>query len=238
MLDTPGVSFSIANVVIPKSGPKTVPCRLDFTGVTEHLVDLSQLVETYRIEYIQTLYVDNKDNNNELDILTDLTGQRITIPANSQGYFALLQPNPPKITFQTVAGAFSVNLQFMNVPVQPAVWGGVAAPFTGALTDAQLRASPVDVNTGLVQSLTNAQLRATPVPVSAADLETANDAADVVSNVAFPSCAALVCSVDTVAAVTFDSAAVIAAYPLQKGYNPIKATKVVFAAGTIVALYN
>jgi len=26
--------------------------------------------------------------------------------------------------------------------------------------------------------------------------------------------------------------------PLQKGYNPLQATKVVFASGTIVALYN
>lgn len=37
---------------------------------------------------------------------------------------------------------------------------------TDALTDAELRASPIDVDTGLSQPLTDAQLRATPVPIS------------------------------------------------------------------------
>jgi len=37
---------------------------------------------------------------------------------------------------------------------------------TGPLTDAELRATPVDVDTGLLQALTDAQLRATPVPIS------------------------------------------------------------------------
>lgn len=37
---------------------------------------------------------------------------------------------------------------------------------TDALTDTELRATPVDVDTGLVQGLTDTELRATPVPVS------------------------------------------------------------------------
>jgi len=181
MVDIP---FSIANVIIPKGGPKTVPVNIDFTGIDTHEVDLSQLVEQSRIEYVQCVFVDNSDNPNDLEMQMDLTGQRIIAPSGSQGYYSILQPNPPKLTFTTTAGAFNVHLQFLNVPVQPCVWGGAAGGTVGGLTDAQLRATPVDVlgpltdtelratpvdvDTGLVQGLTDTQLRATPVPVTEA----------------------------------------------------------------------
>lgn len=47
----------------------------------------------------------------------------------------------------------------------PALSGG-SVPVVGPLTDAQLRASPLSVDTGLSPGLTDAELRASPVPVS------------------------------------------------------------------------
>lgn len=123
-MPTPNNSFGIANVIIPRGGPKTVPVILDFTGTDGTVeVDGSQLVQQNKIEYIQCLYVDNHDNPNPLIINTDLTQQRIVVPANSQGYYSILQPNPPKFIFETTIGAFTVPVQFLNVPVQPCVWG-------------------------------------------------------------------------------------------------------------------
>lgn len=54
----------------------------------------------------------------------------------------------------------------------------------GPLTDSQLRAAPVPVNTGLSQALTDAQVRATPLPVSVATgtVEVSNIAALAVVN--------------------------------------------------------
>lgn len=60
----------------------------------------------------------------------------------------------------------------------------------------------------------------------------------VTTNVEFPGCVALLVSEDVAATVTFADGSAVAGVPLQKGYNPIQATKVVFASGTIVALYN
>lgn len=60
----------------------------------------------------------------------------------------------------------------------------------------------------------------------------------VTTNTAFDMCAALLCSADVTATVTFADGTAVANVPLQKGYNPIQATKVVFASGTIIALYN
>jgi hypothetical protein len=116
-----GDPFGVANVVIPKGGPKVIPLRIDFSGVTEWQVDGSQVVERGKIEYIQALWVDNYSNTNPLIIEMNLTNQRIVIPARSQGYVPVLSPNPPKFIFSTQAGPM-VYLQFLNVPVQPMIW--------------------------------------------------------------------------------------------------------------------
>lgn len=122
MSESPINSFGIANVVIPRGGPKCVPWNMDFSGVGQHVVDLSLLVQQTRIEYVQCIYVDNADNANPLTIKMDLTNQRIVIPAHTQGYYPILQPNNPVITFSTTVAAVVVNVQFLNVPVQPANW--------------------------------------------------------------------------------------------------------------------
>lgn len=61
---------------------------------------------------------------------------------------------------------------------------------------------------------------------------------EITTNTAFDLCAALLCSADVTATVTFADGTAVANVPLQKGYNPLQATKVVFSSGTIIALYN
>jgi hypothetical protein len=123
MLDTPTNAYQIANVVIPRGGPKAVPLNMDFSSATEQDVDLSQLVEQARIEYVQTVFIDNADNAAAVTLKTTLTNQRIICPAHSQGYFSILQPNNPVMNFSTTPAAnLIVGVQFLNVPVQPAVW--------------------------------------------------------------------------------------------------------------------
>lgn len=62
--------------------------------------------------------------------------------------------------------------------------------------------------------------------------------AAITTNTAFDRCDALLCDADVSVTVTFADGTAVASVPLQKGYNPIQATKVVFASGTIIALYN
>jgi hypothetical protein len=59
----------------------------------------------------------------------------------------------------------------------------------------------------------------------------------ITTNTPFDACAALLVDADVTATVTFTSGNAVSC-PLQKGYNPIQATKVVFGSGAIVALYN
>lgn len=146
-------NFSVANVIVPKNGPKTIPLKFDFTNVNAIEFDSVEYIQSGKIEYIQALYVDNYDNPNPLTILIQLVNQRIIVPANSQGYYSVLAPNPPVFIFSTVQGAFTVGVHLLNVPVQPDQWDTTAGgavpnplPVTGPLTNAQLRAASVDVN--------------------------------------------------------------------------------------------
>lgn len=169
-IETPNFAYGIANVIIPRGGPKTVPVTMDFTGTDGIFeIDGTVLVQNSKIEYLQTMYVDNNDNANDLTIEMSITNQRIVVPAGSQGYYSMLQPNPPKIIFTTVAGAFSIFVQFLNVPVQPAVWGGSAA--SGGLTDTQLRASPIEVQNqgGALTDRSIANLSGASEPLMAAN---------------------------------------------------------------------
>lgn len=121
MSGTLGDTFGIANVIIPKGGPKTIPLIIDFSGITEWEVDGSQVVERGKIEYIQALWIDNYSNANPLTVQMNLTNMRLVVPARSQGFYPVLMPNPPKFKFTTQAGP-KVFLQFLNVPVQPMTW--------------------------------------------------------------------------------------------------------------------
>jgi hypothetical protein len=75
-------------------------------------------------------------------------------------------------------------------------------------------------------------------PTSGYTVIPAIDGVAVTSNTPFDRSTYLLCSADTVATVTFASGNVVPNVPLQKGYNAIQATMVVFGAGTIIALYN
>jgi ABC-type uncharacterized transport system permease subunit len=58
------------------------------------------------------------------------------------------------------------------------------------------------------------------------------------TDVAFPQCVALLVSADVTATVTMANGVAVANVPLKAGYNPLQCTKVVFASGTVHALYN
>lgn len=118
-----GARFGINNVIIPKGGPATIPAKLDFTNVAEIDIDGEQVTSQGKIEYIQGVFVDNADNTDPLVFTMATTGQRIVCPPNSQGYYAIMAPNPPRMTATTTQGANQIfNVFFYNVPIQSAVW--------------------------------------------------------------------------------------------------------------------
>lgn len=118
-----GPPFGIANVVVPAGGPKCVPTNVNFSNAADVLLDGSQIVTQGKIEYLQGVYIDNSSNANKLSLTMSTTGQTITAPAKSQGYYAIMCPDPPQIMAHTTqVNGLVIPMFFYNVPIQPAVW--------------------------------------------------------------------------------------------------------------------
>lgn len=106
-------------------GRKSLPVNIDFSQGANFFLDLSSIQGQGPQKYIssvQTLYIDNVDNTAAIDVVMDVSKQRIRIPAGSEAYIPVLEPNPPKITF-TCANPVIVPVQVLNFFVPPYIWG-------------------------------------------------------------------------------------------------------------------
>lgn len=112
------------NQMLPPSGPKFLPLRMDFTSGNTLAFDLSTLQDRGFISQIQTLYADNSNNGSPLVLTFGTPGaQNITVPAGFQGYYPVLFPDHTLSAFS--AGAVAVNISLINVPIPPTHWGAV-----------------------------------------------------------------------------------------------------------------
>lgn len=110
------------NGFVPCGGPKGIPVLINFALGSVYSLDLSTVQSMGYIECVQTVFIDNSGNPNPLKISTSpSTNQTIVCPANSQGYFPILQTNPPHLTF-TTAYVGEIMVQLLNFYIAPCIW--------------------------------------------------------------------------------------------------------------------
>lgn len=117
------VRYGTSNMVLPPEGPKCYPLQLDFRTVNEQVADFTMAIQQQHISFVQSIFIDNSLNMNQLRVITDQLYQNIIVQPETQGYFAVLVSDSAKLTFQTVvAGNLVVPIFVLNVPVTPYVW--------------------------------------------------------------------------------------------------------------------
>lgn len=114
-------AVQVYNQFIPDEGPKSIKVNLDFTNTDSFDLDLTNTEQQSIISQIQTLYVDNYDNIVPLTITVDVSGQRIVVNPNTQGYFACLAPVPTVLHFASLGGG-KASVLLVNVPMPIASW--------------------------------------------------------------------------------------------------------------------
>lgn len=115
--------YGVNNAIIPREGPKAIGTVLDFSNAASIIVDGEQVVARGQISFLQGMYVDNAYNDVAITFEFTPTNQRIIVPANTQGYYAILQGNPPRITANMAQQANrKVSIMFYNVPIQQYTW--------------------------------------------------------------------------------------------------------------------
>ena len=103
-------------------GPRALPITLVFTaGITSIGDDLALENENGTISAVQTVYIDNSQNQAPFGLTLNDTGQNITVPPYYQGYW-------PILCWQNVAYTAisyfpcAVKLVFLNTYVEPYSW--------------------------------------------------------------------------------------------------------------------
>jgi hypothetical protein len=114
------------NQNLPKEGPRVIPAQLDFSANDTVGLDLSNQQQRGFFSMLQTIFVDMGAAAAPLTITVNGTGQTIICKQNTQGYYNILQPNPIKLTFTSVAGSVpKVPVFLCNMPIAGAVWSTV-----------------------------------------------------------------------------------------------------------------
>ncbi len=114
--------------------PKALPIVLDFTGGSGTAVQNIDL-KAAGLPIIQTVFINNKDNNQS--VILQFGGSNITIlcPAYCQGFFPVLTTQDVLNLTATSAGVVAVPIIFMNTQETIMVWSSQAAgSITGTVT--------------------------------------------------------------------------------------------------------
>lgn len=104
-------------------GRKAFRIRLDFsTGLTQEL-DFAILESQGFLKSVQTVYVDNRGNAEDIEFVMGATNQSWTALEQSQGYYNVLQGLPSRFTVSCASASVIVDIWVLNFFVPPMVWG-------------------------------------------------------------------------------------------------------------------
>jgi hypothetical protein len=108
----------------PPEGAVTLPINLDFQATTEVVLDCQPIQAKGKFSQLQTIYIDNSDNAQPIEVTLNVTYQHLQIPAHYCGYLCVLTPNVKNVKFNTTGGVV-VPIQLMNFFLPTHVWPAV-----------------------------------------------------------------------------------------------------------------
>lgn len=115
---------------MPCEGPMTVKVEVDFTIEENNRVDLSDVQASGLFSSLQTIFCDNRENDNPVFFDFDVSRQTFAVPPGGFIYMPALQPNPPKFSVSSI-GQFVIPIHCMNYFMPPVIWGPDAPPGGG-----------------------------------------------------------------------------------------------------------
>lgn len=110
----------------PTEGRKSIPIDLSITNTDGIIVDLVPQSIQKQFGSAQTIYIDNADNAFKITAINNITGQRIIVAPNSQGYYHLLINSPPRMQFFAETIPATVKVQILNFLVDAETWSVIS----------------------------------------------------------------------------------------------------------------
>jgi hypothetical protein len=116
-------SIPVYNAQVPSEGPFALTLSLDFSANASYSLDLEMLTAGGgNISMVQTIFLDTTGLTGNTTVTVGGTVQTIIAKANTQGYYPVLSPNPPRFTFANAGGAGIAKVILVNVPIAPGTW--------------------------------------------------------------------------------------------------------------------
>lgn len=154
---------AIFNSLVPPEGPKAVAQTLDFSQAASFLIDFTTAYSQKVISVVQTIWVDNWDNDTDVTFAVAGTGQTIIAPANSQCVLPVISAVRTKLT--VTGGSGVVKCQFLNVPLPVGLWtkpSTAAAPVPAAAAAFAVAAAGVAVTPFAAGAIVNGAVIVNP----------------------------------------------------------------------------
>lgn len=116
-------SFQLPNTQKPSQGPAAISVPMDFTGgKTQVNGDLALEQMTGTLEFVQSIFIDNRLNAQPFTITFSGTSYTIQCKAGRQGIFPVIAANGA-LSFTAVSnGGVIVPTLFMNVQYPYFIW--------------------------------------------------------------------------------------------------------------------
>lgn len=111
-------AFPTFNGYAPKEGVKALPIFFDFRTVA--VLEFDLLLENTQgsIQMVQSVWVDNADNPNSIEILFGVTNQRVVVPANVQAMCPVITVDQTRVKITGTINPDAVGqIILMNVPM-------------------------------------------------------------------------------------------------------------------------
>jgi hypothetical protein len=117
-------SFKTPNLAIPQAS-MGISSVLDFTAATQLAVDLTAEYLDGKLDFIQSIFIDNADNSSVIDLVFSggPNPQRIRAQANSQGWYPVSWPVGATRLTAATQGGVKINVIFANFAMPYIAWG-------------------------------------------------------------------------------------------------------------------
>ena len=136
----------------------TLPCDFSASGIpaTGYPIDLQKFYNRGYFSTIQTMFLDNSNNNGYALVSNPSLYQSFALPPGWQGYFPVISPQQSGAVFNvTSTGTGLVNVTLINVVLNTTQWAATVTPPTvgnpqpvsDAIVDACVSANKLNVRT-------------------------------------------------------------------------------------------
>ncbi len=116
-----GYVFGVLNGYPACEGQKSVAITIDFNLGSTWEFDFTTLQQQKTFTTVQTVFIDNSLNNQDVVVTINSTNQRFVVANNTCGYYTLIAP-PSTIVTVVSTGLVLVNFQFLNFYIPPTIW--------------------------------------------------------------------------------------------------------------------